>query len=210
VAPFPHVTITGVSTYTGPTDIQTGTLAIGFVGSIASSSEIKLSNFDSKLDVLSIFGGYTIPQTQKLSGIGDWDGRILLDGVLAPEPGIATMTGDDLTFDGTGKFQFNLSLVDNSSDRISLLGAFDKGTAGNYVFDFQGTGAINQTYTLATFASTTFTATDFSYTALAPGLSGTFVLNANDLMFVTIPEPSTALLCAAAGAVAALRRRRAR
>ena len=58
-----------------------------------------------------------------------------------------------------------------------------KGFGTLYRFDFQGTGRIGTTYTLATFASTTFVPTDFSAVNLAPGLSGSFILSGTMLQY---------------------------
>jgi autotransporter-associated beta strand protein len=212
VIPNPHITVTGVSTYSGTTDIQSGILTVNASGSLASSSEIILSSFSSKLDLLPFGGlGYPIPAGQKLSGGGDWDGRVALDGTLAPGfLGIGTITGDDLTLNGGGTMQFDLSTFDSTSDSLLLSGLFDKGAAGAFRFDFEGGGANGQTYLLATFLSSTFNVTDFSYIDLAPGLVGTFLLNPTDLQFVVIPEPATGTALAGGLALlAGLRRRRA-
>ena len=194
VGPFPHVTITGLGSYTGLTDIQTGILGISATGSIATSSEIKLSNALSKLDVLAFgAGGYTISPAQKVSGIGDWDGRLVLDGTLAPGNSIGAITGDNLTLDGGGIMQFELSAIDNTSDLLNLSGSFDKGSAGAFLFDFEAGGVSGQTYTLVNFLGTTFAAADFNYTDLGPGLAGTFVVNPNNLQIVVaaVPEPGS-------------------
>jgi autotransporter-associated beta strand protein len=207
VTPQPHLTITGVSTYTGPTTIQSGILGIGATGSVLASSSVNLSDATSKLDVTAAATGYPIPSAQKLTGLGDWDGRILLDGTLAPGDGIAAMSGDDLTFDGPGTMQFELSTADNSSDGLTLSGAFDKGTAGPFRFDFANGGANGKTYTLVQFGSTTFAARDFTYSNLAPGLIGNFLLSATDLKFVVIPEPGAlASLAGGMGVLFGLRR----
>jgi fibronectin-binding autotransporter adhesin len=210
VFPSPHVTITGVSGFTGPTDIQTGVLSVSSSGSLASSSQLALSGFNSKLDVVA-FGvdGYTIPAAQKVLGIGDWDGRMVLNGTLAPgltTGHIATLTGDDLTLDGAGVMQFELSPFDSTGDLLTLIGAFTKGSAGSFVFDFEGGGLNDTTYTLVQFSSTDFAAADFSYIDLGAGLSGTFTLTANELLF-TIPEPGSASLFLGGLALLALRRR---
>ena len=203
-----HATINGVSTYTGVTDIETGTLTIGASGSISGSSRIEVSA-GAKLDVLP-FGatGYTIPAAQKVNGTGDWDGRIVLDGTLAPGFSIGTITGDDLTLDGAGVMQFELSTVDNTSDLLTLSGAFTKGSAGGFLFDFEAGGLNGSTYTLVQFGGTDFAATDFTYTDLAPGLTGSFALSGSDLRFTVVPEPGSATLLLAGLGLIARRRRK--
>jgi hypothetical protein len=134
-----------VSTYTGPTEVQDGILSVGATGSIAKSSQINLSTPTSKFDVTQTAAGYVIPATQRVLGSGDWDGRIVLDGTLVPgNNGIGILTGDDLTFDGAGVMQFELGALDNSSDLLTLSGAFDKGTAGAFRFDFANTARMGR------------------------------------------------------------------
>jgi hypothetical protein len=86
---------------------------------------------------------------------------------------------------------------------------FLKGTGSAFRFDFQGTG-VEGTFTLVDFGTTTFSASDFSYTGLSGGLSGSFVFNGSQLDFVVIPEPSTVLLTAVGMVVVLYRIRRRR
>jgi hypothetical protein len=94
-----------------------------------------------------------------------------------------------------------------------LTGTFDKGAAGPFQFDFGGGGLAGQTYTLAQFASTTFTASDFTSANLGPGLIGSFEVTPTELRFSVsvVPEPTTSLsLLGAMAMLVGPRRRRAR
>jgi autotransporter-associated beta strand protein len=207
-APFVNE-IVGEAKYTGLTQVASGTLRVALGGSIAATSEIRVEG-GAIFDVLQQTPGYTIRAAQKLTGTGDWDGRIIATGTLSPGvDGIGTITGDDLTLNGNAPLPFQLSTADNTSDRITLLGAFDKGSAGQFRFDFQGGGRAGQTYTLLQFASTTFTAGDFSYVNLAPTLTATFLATPNELRLVVIPEPGAAVsILAGLGALLGIQRRR--
>jgi len=142
-------------------------------------------------------------------------------GAISPgDGGIGTLTATNLTWNGetSGAFaqmKFELGNVPNlgiaaTSDKLSLgTGILTKGSGTTFTFDFLGTGATGDTYTLLTFGSTTFSASDFSYTNLAGGLTGTFSLEANSLLFTVVPEPSTyALLAVGLMAVVFFRRKK--
>lgn len=128
-------------------------------------------------------------------------------GTLAPGNSIGTIGADSFTWDGGGVMSFELSDVDATSDLLDLAGAFTKGSAGLWAFDFNNTGMVNQTYTLVTFGSSTFDVADFSYTNLGGGYTGEFALSGSDLTFTVIPEPGATLL-GSLGMLILLRRRR--
>jgi fibronectin-binding autotransporter adhesin len=204
----PHFNrIEGTAAYTGPTRVEAGTLQVGASGSLASSSSVFLDS-TAKLDVTEHASGYTVPAAQLLTGPGDWDGRIVLSGTLAPGEGIGTMTGDDFTLNGGSLLKFQLSTADNQADLLEVT-SFTKGSAGAFRFDFDGTGRTSGVYTLVRFGSTNFSAADFTITNLAPGLSGNIELSASELRLVLIPEPASALsLVLGAGTLLSMRRRR--
>ena len=199
------VEILGEASYTGPTHIDAGTLRVSVGGSIESSSEVRVAT-GAKLDVLAHVDGYNIPTGQTLTGSGEWDGDIIFSGTLAPGTGVGTITGDNFTLEGTAALQFELAGSD-LSDRLVLTGAFDKGSAGAFQFDFGGTGA-EGLYTLVQFASTTFSASDFTAASLAPGLTGMFQMTDTALQLAVVPEPGSAIALALGGALLGMRRRR--
>lgn len=159
--------LTAANTFTGATIIQAGTLIIS-------------GNTNSTI-VTNVMTGATLAGTGSTSAILLENG-----GVLAPgDGGIGTLAATSLTWRDGGIAKFDLG------DRIELgSGNFEKETSsGVFAFDFGGTGALNQTYTLATFGSTTFTASDFSATNLASGVTGQFVLTGTTLVFSTLQPP---------------------
>ena len=157
--------LTAVNTFTGATIVQAGTLIIS--GSTASTI------------ITDVMNGAT------LAGTGS-TGAVLLEsgGILSPgDNSIATLTASSLVWRAGGIARFTLG------DRVALGGGnFEKGSSsGVFAFDFGGTGAMNQTYTLATFGSTTFAPSDFTATNLAPNVAGQFVLTGTTLVFSTVP-----------------------
>jgi hypothetical protein len=138
-------------------------------------------------------------------------GGVVIDQTAALSPGlgdIGTLSGSSFTLQGTPTLLFSLSSSDNSSDRLTLTGTFDKGAAGPFQFDFGGGGLAGQTYTLAQFSSTTFAASDFTSANLGPGLSGTFQVTSTEVRFSVVPEPGTTFsLLGAMAMLVGLRRR---
>lgn len=192
-------TLEGVQGYAGDTIVSAGTL---LVNGTALGSEAVVNSGGT------LGGGGTLREIVLNAG-----------GALSPGNSIGTLNTNNgsLVWNGQAsagfeQMKFELSSGSNSSDLINLgTGMLDQGTGTVFAFDFQNTGGSGYTYTLITFGSTDFTVDDFSYTNLATGLEGEFVLNGGSLHFVVsvIPEPSTALLLAGGmtGLLMARRRR---
>ena len=162
--------LTAANTMQGMILLNAGTLKL--TGSIASSILTDVQNG------ATLTGTGTATQIVLESG-----------GRLAPgSGGIGTLNATGLTWRSGGTGYFDLG-AGGTADRIALgSGALVKGSAaGPFTFNFNGTGATGQVYTLATFGSTTFTAADFSATNLAPGVSGVFQVGAGSLIFTTQP-----------------------
>jgi autotransporter-associated beta strand protein len=138
-------TLAAVSTYTGPTKVKGGTLALVSAPSnnnIASSSQIIIGTTPGEsaavLDVQGITaaGGFTLGSTQTLSGFGKVIGATTIAGTLAPGGSIGTVTvdgtaaGTALTLAGSALLNFELN---NSflSDQVALV----NGGANDIIFN---------------------------------------------------------------------------
>ena len=177
------LSLNGDSTYTGATTVSEGTLRVN--GSLGNTA-------------VSVASGAT------LSGTGTIGGAVTVSGAIAPgSTGIGTLTvGNDVTWNSGNSWKFDLSDTDTTSDQLAVTGAFTRGSgaAGSFAFDFLGSTPVwNTTYTLATFASTDFSLSDFdlpgSIATLGNGPYSTssFQLTPTSLTFTAVPEPSTAL-----------------
>lgn len=107
------LTLSGVNTYTGPTTVRSGTLALGAAGSIADSQTITIGDAGSSgavLDLTAKAGTFTFGAGQTVKGIGTTnigDGKtVAVAGVWAPGNSIGSnaVTGN-LTLSGTSQFE---------------------------------------------------------------------------------------------------------
>lgn len=193
--------LTGVAnSYTGGTTISGGTLLANNTSGSATGTGDVIVN-----------GGF-------FGGTGSVSGAITVNagGAITPgDAGAGTFTGaSSLTWNSDNALagmSFDLGVDQASSDQLVLSGAFTKGTGTSFIFNFADAGYSESfTYSLVTFGSTTFTASDFA----SVGIDGSFAIVGNTLQFTaaSIPEPSTyaAFLGAfALGGVMIARRRRA-
>jgi len=175
------LTLTGNSTYTGATLVSNGTLIVN--GSITSSSQVTVQN------------GATLGGTGSVSSI------ILASGAeLAPGADLSTLQAASLSWSGGATLSFELSSTTANSSLLDLSGAFTKAGPGSYVFDFLGGGFYNgltaTSYTLVNFDMTDFSVGDFSFVNLQSGLTGSFQIEDNALLFnvTAIPEPAYSLM----------------
>jgi fibronectin-binding autotransporter adhesin len=191
------LTLSNNNSYTGTTSVTAGKLVVNGNSSTAN-------------------GNVSVASGASLGGVGTIGGATTLDGILAPGNSIGTITvNNNVTWNGaatTGSgtdWQFELGLA-NYADLLDITGAgsdFIKGTAGSYRFDFLGSGNLG-TFKLVDWVDTTnFVISDFSYTNLGAGKTGSFAITGSQLDFTVIPEPRAALL-GSLGLLALLRRRR--
>lgn len=169
------IILSGANTYSGTTDINDGLLRVD--GSLSVSG-----------------GAVNVNSGGTLSGSGIINRAIVLNSGGLISPGgispIATLNGNSLAWNSGGEIALDL---DSTSDSLVLSGALTKIEVGNltkrgsggYKFVFNpGSGVTSgTTYTLATFGSTNFVATDFIYSGLPTGVGGFFTVNAGNLQF---------------------------
>jgi hypothetical protein len=161
-----------------------------------------------------------------LAGAGRISGATTISGILAPGNSIGTLTvANDVTWNGsllgggaTTDWKFELGAA-NAADLLQITGAaseFIKGTGTTFRFDFLGSTATG-TFKLVDWesitsvgggvAGTSFAATDFTYTNLGGGNSGTFQFNGSQLEFQAVPEPSSLVMLIGGGVCLILVRR---
>jgi autotransporter-associated beta strand protein len=167
------LTLSGANTFSGGVNVVTGTLAVN-----------NTTGSGTGLGPVTLGTGTTLVGTGSIaSSVTAQAGSF-----FAPGTGIASMAvGGNVIWNGTAEALYTLSNSSTGSSALTIAGTLTKSGSGAYVFNFQNTGAAPETYNLATFASTNFAATDFSYIGLPPGLKGTFVVTATKLQLTTAP-----------------------
>lgn len=171
--------LTAANTYTGPTNVITGRLFInGSLGNTAVTIEPSAT-----LGGTGTLGLAAPTQVTTLN----------FAGTLSPGPatgGIGTLTGQNLLWNPGGTIRFDLGTA-GTSDLLALSGTFNGAGMGTYNiglnFDPNDNTLVGQTFTLATFASTNFSAGVFpsntSYQVGNTVLEGGFTLNQTNLQF---------------------------
>ena len=104
------LTLSGTNTYTGPTLINVGTLALGATGSIATSTNIAIAT-GATLDV-SAFSLWSLASGQTLSGNGSIKGAVSIAAGSTAAPGdpstVGTLTvSSNLTLSGVTSLKLN-------------------------------------------------------------------------------------------------------
>ncbi len=170
------LTLTGANTYTGTTSINAGTLNLtGSLGAATNSVAINSGG--------TLAGTGSLSRSVALSA----GGRIAPAGTGV----VGTITATSLTWNGGGSLAIDLG-AGGTSDQVALSGALTKGVAGGCTVTFAtGSGfGVGNTYTLATFASTNFTAADFTAAGLPAGTGALFIVNPTSLQIQIQGTPS--------------------
>lgn len=127
-----------------------------------------------------------------LTGDGSINLAVVLNSGASLQPGSSlpgsTLTTSSVTWNGNSAMTYELG---TTSNQLAVSGALTKGGVGPFNFVFTGGPGLagGNTYTLATFGSTDFMATDFSYSGLPPGLAGVFTVTSNSILFEVFAPP---------------------
>src|SRR6185436_6096488 len=167
------LTLSGASTFAGPVTVGGGLLRVE--GSVAAGAPI------------------TVGDTGTLGGGGSLVRDVVLDagGTIAAgnaTPGSA-LTASSLNWNGGGHLAADLA----SGRTLALAGALTKGTPGWFDVALSASGplSVGASYTLATYASTDFVASDLTASGLA-GFRGVFVVGPTALQFLVTGVGETA------------------
>lgn len=129
------LTVGATNSYTGDTQIQNGTLALGSSGSIANSPKIILSNA-AKLDVSAVTGGFSLASGQSIAGSGSVYGPVTVaSGKVSPGESAGSLTfNSSVTFSSSSTLDieaggsqsgvdFDLVTVSGSGNTLTIGGA---------------------------------------------------------------------------------------
>jgi autotransporter-associated beta strand protein len=167
--------LTGSNSYSGGTTVSGGTLLVdNSAGSGTGTGAVAVNS-----------GG-------TLGGSGKVSGAMTLNsgGTIAPGAGNTSadtdLHGTSLLWNGGG--MITLELGASTGDELNLSGALTKGGAGSFTIDLENEGIATQTsYTLLTFASTTFSLSNFAV-VWPTGFTGTLVETSNSLAITNLQD----------------------
>jgi rhamnogalacturonan endolyase len=196
----------GANTYTGTTDINAGLVRVdgslspgGGAVNVNSGGMLSGSGAVNRAVTLNS-GGSIAPggasSTATLSGTSlTWSsgGKLAFDLGSASDSlvlsGALTKSGASPISKSSGKLRFDLVSAPDlllSSDALTKSGSGALADTYEFVFNPGAGFTAGATYTLATFGSTNFSAADFSYSGLPPGVGGSFQVNAGNLQFIIL------------------------
>jgi autotransporter-associated beta strand protein len=119
-------TLSVSNTFTGPTTVAAGTLALASGGSIGNSSLLTVIS-GATLDATAV-GGLIVPATQTVAGNGVVLGDTLVNGTLAPGTSIGTLIfSNSLTFAGSTRMEINKTGPTLTSDLAIAAGTLTYG-----------------------------------------------------------------------------------
>ncbi|HYC72780.1 MAG TPA: MBG domain-containing protein [Opitutaceae bacterium] len=167
------LTLSADNTYTGPTTVSAGTLRVD--GSLAAGSQVVINGPATLAGTGAINGPVVIASTGAL-GVGGATGAALNAPTVSWQSGGALVARVD---------------ADGVSDRLAIAGTLTRAGDETVVVQFlPGPGfAAGNTYTLATFGSTDFTAADFVASGLPAGFAAAFSIEDGSLRATIIGTP---------------------
>ena len=169
------LTLAAANAFTGALNLNAGILRV--TGSLAGGGAVNLN------------GG-------SLAGAGAIGGPVVLNSAtIAPDDSSSfALNGASLTWNGGGRLAISLG-ANGVSGQLTLARTLVKGTPGTFAVNLTpGPGfAAGNTYTIATFGSTTFSAGDFTATGLPPGFVAIFSTTGTSLQ-VTVKAVATVVL----------------
>ena len=170
-------TLTGNNTYTGGTTVSGGTLVVNNAAGSGTGT-----------GAVAVNSGGTLGGSGKVSGAT----TLNTGGTIAPGAANAsantTLHGSSLLWNGNSTISLQLGAA--SGDQLNLTGALTKGTTGAFTIDLLNAGITTQTsYTLLTFASTTFSLSNFTLELPTVNFTGTLVENSTSLSITNLQDP---------------------
>lgn len=185
----------GIISYSTATGF-TKTLKVNQSSDTSFSGAIQKSGAGTTALIKEGVGSLTLSGINALDKVYVNTGTLLVNGSIT---GTVTVSNGGI-LGGSGSIGGSVIVDDNAvlgyrlgeSDNLSYAGLV-KGVDGTYVFDFEGTGILDTTYTLTSSLGAGFTLGNFNAINLAAGLTGDFSIVGTQLQFTAsaIPEPST-------------------
>jgi fibronectin-binding autotransporter adhesin len=170
------LTMSGASTYDGPTNINAGTLLVtNTTGSGTGTGAVIVNNSGTLGGTGAIAGATTINGGGRITG-----GTVGTTGALTLQSSV-TFTGAS----GSSLATYLVDLSGSASDRLNITGALNLNGAFDQI-SFSGTPDGTTTYVLATYGSVSGT---FDFGSAPAGY--TLSYGSGELDLVPIPEPST-------------------
>ena len=117
------LTLSGSNTYTGPTTIASGKLALASAANNIATSKAITINFGATLDVTKVTSGFSLTLGQTLTGSGSISGTLGATSGSTLNPGsngVGTLTTTGLTLNSGATLNFEIGAI--SGDLVNVTG----------------------------------------------------------------------------------------